>query len=47
MDRPAALVTPAASIENPTRNEITGRPKARRANTAAPPALGYLVTSSA
>lgn len=45
--RPAALVTPAASIANPTRNASSGRPKARSANTAEPPARGYLVTSSA
>jgi hypothetical protein len=46
-DSPAALTTPAASIEKPTRNEITGCRKARSAKIAAPPALGYLVTSSA
>lgn len=40
-------VTPAASIEKPTRNETRRFRKARSANTAAPPARGYFVTSSA
>ncbi len=47
MASPAALVTPAASMLNPTRNETRGLWNARSANTAAPPARGYLVTSSA
>ncbi len=34
-------------MENPTRKETAGRRNARSANTAAPPAFGYLVTSSA
>lgn len=46
-DRPAALVTPAASMLNPTRNDTNGSRNARSANTAAPPARGYFVTISA
>ncbi|CPU66484.1 Uncharacterised protein [Mycobacteroides abscessus] len=34
-------------MENPTRNDTSGLRNARSANTAAPPACGYLVTSSA